>query len=145
MKIVSQFSDYYDHVAETYYCPGAPKVEYHRRTEHCSPAHTYRIKEKLSTEKIESIRYFSDKRENWSINFFAIGFCGRLHRGVQISTPDITEVSYTLSGTIYLPRKHGIQIPMEIQDNAEKHFNLWEDYCSDACLEVEDPAFIIIP
>lgn len=145
MKIVSQFSDYYDHVAETYYSPGVSKVEYHRRTENCSPAQIYRVREKLTQEKVESIRYFSDKKDNWSMNFFALGFCGRLHRGVQISLPSTVEVSYTLTGAIYLPSKHGIQVPIDVQENAQKHFDLWDDYCHDACHEIEVPSFIILP
>lgn len=145
MKIVSQFSDYYDHIEETYYSPGIPKVEFHRKTEHCSPAQTYRVREKLSQEKVESIRYFHDKKENWSINFFALGFCGRLYRGVQILTPNAVEVSYTLTGATYLPSKHGIQVSTEIEDNAKKHFDLWDDFCQDACFEIEDPSFIILP
>lgn len=145
MKIVSQFSDYYDHIEETYYSPGTPKVEFHRKTEHCSPAQVYRIRERLTQEKVESIKSFSDKKDNWTIVFFALGFCGRLHRGAQIILPNVTEVSYTQTGVKYIPSQHGIQIPTEIKDNAEKHFSLWDDICQDVCEEVDDPSFIILP
>lgn len=145
MKIVSQFSDYYDHIEDKYYAPGAPRLEYHRSTEHCSPAQIYRVREKLSAERIESIRYFSDKKEKWSMTFFALGFCGKLYRGVQLSFPDKIEVSYTLTGAIYLPSKNGVQISAEIQDNAEKHFSLWDDCCPDACYEIDSPSFVILP
>jgi|PlaIllAssembly_1097288.scaffolds.fasta_scaffold00001_44 hypothetical protein len=145
MKIVSQFSDYYDHIEETYYSPGTPKVEYHRKTEHCSPSQTYRVREKLPSEKIESIRYFYDKKENWFINFFALGFCGRLYRGVQIKVLETIEVSYTLSGATYLPSKHGVQVPEDVEENAKKHFELWDDFCQDACYEIEDPSFVVLP
>lgn len=145
MKIVSQFSDYYDHVEETYYSPGVLKVEFHRSTEHCSPAQIYRAREKLSQEKIDPIKSYNDKKENWSVTFFALGFCGRLHRGAQITIADVIEVSYTLSGAIYLPKKYGIEIPSDVQDNAEKHFDLWDDFCTDACNEIDSPSFVILP
>ena len=64
MKIVSQFSDYYDHIAESYYSPGSPKVEFHRKTENCSTSQIYRVREKLTQQKVESIRYFSDKKDS---------------------------------------------------------------------------------
>lgn len=145
MKIVSQFSDYYDHIEETYYSPGVPKVDYHRKTEQCNPAQVYRIREKLPQEKIESIKTFSNKKDNWSIVFFALGFCGRLYRGAQIQLSDVTEVSYTFNGVKYLPSKHGVQVPPEVEDNAQKHFDLWDDFCPDVCAEIEDPSFIILP
>lgn len=145
MKIVSQFSDYYDHIAESYYSPGSPKVEFHRKTENCSTSQIYRVREKLTQQKVESIRYFSDKKDNWSINFFALGFCGKLYRGVQITLPSIVEVSYTLTGSIYIPSKHGIRLPEDVLENSRRHFDLWDDCCNDACSEIEDPSFIILP
>lgn len=145
MKIVSQFSDYYDHIESSYYSPGTIQVEYKRITEHCSPSQIYRAREKLSQDKIDPIRVYNDKKENWSVTFFALGFCGKLHRGAQITIADVIEVSYTLSGVSYLPRKHGIEIPTEVQDNAEKHFDSWGDCCTDICNEIDSPSFVIVP
>lgn len=145
MKIVSQFSDYYDFVEETYYSPGVPKVEYRRNTENCSAAQIYRVREKISQEETEAIKCFNNKKEGWSAVFFAIGFCGRLHRGVQLSLNEVVETSYTLSGAIYLPKKYGVQITEDVQENAEKHFSLGEIFYTDACDEINAPSFIIIP
>ena len=144
MKIVSQFSDYYDHVEETYYSPGEPPLEFHRNTEHCSLAQIYRAREKFSQDKLEPIKYYSGQKEDWSVTLFALGFCGRLYRGAQITIADAVEVSYTLSGVIYLPRKHGIEIPADVQECAEKHFDFWDDGCTDVCDEIDSPSFVII-
>jgi hypothetical protein len=145
MKIVSQFSDYYDNVGKKFYPPNSSSVEFHRKTAHCGPSQLYRVKEKLSQEKVESIKFFSNHNEKWSITFFALGFCGQLYRGAQIELPDTVEVSYTLTGIAYIPSQRGVKIPEEIQDNAKKHFAIRVDCCRDVCQEIGEPSFIILP
>ena len=145
MKIVSQFSDYYDHIAETYYSPGTPKIEFHRKTSQCNLTQIYCIRDKFLQKKADSIRLFSDKKDNWSIVFFTIGFCGKLYQGAQILLSNVTEVSYTLTGAKYLPRKHDIYLSSEIEENAEKHFNQSDDIYHNVCKEIDEPLFIILP
>lgn len=145
MKIVSHFLDYYDYVEDSYYSPGTPKVEYHRKTEQCSPAQIYRISERLSKDKVESIKLFSCDKNNWSVVFFALGFCGKLYRGVKIIMQSGTEVSYTLTGVKHLPKIHGVRMPHEVEENAKKHFDLWDDFCQDICAEIDEPIFVILP
>jgi hypothetical protein len=145
MKIVSHFLDYYDDVGKKHYPQDISSVEYHRKTEHCSPTQIYHIKEKLFQNKVESIRYFYDKKENWSINFFALGFCGKFYKGVQILTSNDVEVSYTLTGAIYLPSKYGIKTPKEVEENAKNHFNLLNDNVHYDCHEIDEPSFIVLP
>lgn len=144
MKIESTFSDYYDHVESSFYSPGNESVKFERKTEVCSLLQVNRLKSKL-TSSVETIKEFSDKKEGWSISFFALGFCGHLYRGVKIMLPDFEEVSYTLTGAIYLPSKKGIRISEEIQENAKKHFSFCEECSSHLFDEISVPAFAIVP
>lgn len=144
MKIESSFSDYYDHVESSFYSPGTESIKFKRKTESCSPLTVSRLKSKM-TLSADTIKEFTDKKEGWSISFFALGFCGHLYRGVKIEMPDFDDVSYTLTGAIYLPSKRGIRISNEIQENARKHFSFCEECSSHLFEEIDSPSFVIVP
>ena len=144
MKIESPFSDYYDHVESSFYSPGTESIKFKRKTEPCSPLTVSRLKSKM-TLSAETIKEFTDKKEGWTISFFALGFCGYLYRGVKIEMPDFDDVSYTLTGAIYLPSKRGIKISFEIQENARKHFSFDEECSSHLFEEIDSPSFVIVP
>lgn len=144
MKIESPFSDYYDHVESSFYSPGTESIKFKRKTESCSPLTVSRLKSKM-TLSAETIKEFIDKKEGWSISFFALGFCGHLYRGVKIEMPNFNDVSYTLTGSIYLPSKKGIRISNEIQENARKHFSFCGECSSFLFDEIDSPSFVIVP
>lgn len=58
--------------------------------------------------------------------------------------PEAFEVSYTLTGAIYIPSKHGILISREIQNTAESHFRGWRD-CDQVFDEIDTPLLAITP
>lgn len=145
MRIISDFVDYYDLVKENYYSPGVPEVTFVRKSEKCGVSQVCRVKSKLSEDKTNSIKIFTSKNGDWSMSFFAVGFCKNIYRGVLIDAGDMSDVSYTLTGAICIPSKLGIVLPKEVQDTAEKHFFDWKDCCPSSFEDVEAPYFVILP
>lgn len=145
MKIISDFVDYYDLVRDTYYSPGMPEIEFIRKSEKCGASQVCRVKSRLSEDKTSSIKLFTSKNGDWSMSFFAIGFCKKIYRGVLINSGKVSDVSYTLTGAICIPSKLGIVLPKEVQDIAEKHFFDWKDCCPTSFEDIDAPYFVVLP
>ena len=143
MKIISDFVDYYDFIQDLH---SAKKhhVEFHRYTKKCSPSIVYRVKEKLTEKRLNSVKFFQDRKKGWSMSFFIVGFCDHIHRGVLIQLPEYTDASYTLTGSIYMPERCGIHLSDEVRENCIEHFShdLSEEH--ELFDEIECPTFVIV-
>lgn len=124
MKIVSDFSDYYDH-SEYDNSTDTPSIIYFRRTRKCDFVTHCNLTLAYNFE----CKYFSDRILNptWSVSFFTVGFCGFLVKGVKLENLQNKQcvVSYTPSGVDYLARKIGLLLPSTI---VEESCNYLKDY-----------------
>lgn len=120
MKIISDFSDFYDH-SEYEESTDSPLVIYFRRTRNCDFVTKYQLNSMFPS----LTKYFSDAIINpsWSITLFVVGFCGFLVRGVKIEnhTSQQSEVSYTPTGVRFLANKLGVTADDAVIDQASQH------------------------
>ena len=120
MKIISDFSDFYDH-SECEESTDSPRVIYFRRTQNCDFITQYQFISMFPN----STKYFSDTILNpsWSISLFVVGFCGFLIKGVKIDNyvTQKSEVSYTPTGVQFLANKIGVLANEDVLTQASQH------------------------
>ena len=141
LKIISDFIDYYDFHQSKNSSLDSPMI-YNRFSLQCSSSVEYKAKKNLPG--INTIKCFISN--DWKIEFYFIGFCGNLYKGVTTKSKDKIEHSYTLTGALYIPKEMGIKVSDEIVTNSVNHFS---DNHLDLDLnifsDIGSPIFIIKP
>lgn len=145
MKIISDFVDYYDQYQDVY-SRSEPPTTYLRKTFTVDGYTALQVQRDLGIAKQKLIR-FTDKISNslWSISTFIIGVSGRINRGVEIRYENDIEHSYTFTGSLYIPKRMGIDITQEMVDVIKNHFEKPTFDNTRSFNLVGAPAFIIMP
>lgn len=141
MKIISDFIDYYD-FQQSKNSPINTPIIYNRFSVPCSSISD--LKSKNSFPNLNTIKKISN--DNWEVLFFAIGFCGTLYKGVRFKNNGKCKTSYTLTGSLCIPKEMGIPLLDEIKSCAIYHFK--DNYLNishDVFEEINAPYFMVRP
>lgn len=144
MKIVSDFSDYYDHIQDDISTDN-PYIIYFRRTRECDSLTQFQFQ---SLDYL-NCSYLSDKllRPSWSVTLFIVGFCGHLVRGVKIENHQNQkfEVSYTQTGVTFLSERIGLCLPEDVIKQSHSHVDQYRVRDDQTFTISGAPIFIVTP
>jgi hypothetical protein len=141
MKIKSDFIDYYDNI-QLKVLSSEPTIVFLRKEHFADVVSSIKVKEILK-DYLDTIKSF--EVENGKIELFLVGFCGALYSGAYIKGENGEDVSYTLTGTLYMPKDFGFNVTTNIEQASRKHFHHKENISLEPFQILNTPFFVLYP
>lgn len=135
MKIQSDFADYYDSCEES------------NSTQNCSITYLRNSKSLPlpcrfnQCDYLQTVKHFDEI--DWSINYFLIGYCGKIQPGVEVRVGLDSIISYTYSGLFHLAKSLGIDVPKSFEFHTDKHFKKPYTLDDSIFIDLGTPLFVI--